>query len=124
MISARIVGFSLMFVFIFQIFSKTFIVADYYINKDFIATTLCINKDKPQLHCEGKCQLKKQLEKEDKKEKSPLGSFKNKSEIQLFSEKTDVVSFFAVTVSDKTKAPYSFSISEKHLLIVFHPPTV
>ena len=36
---------------------------EYAINKDFIATVLCINKDKPELKCNGKCHLTKQLKK-------------------------------------------------------------
>ena len=36
---------------------------EYGINKDFIATVLCINKDKPELKCDGKCYLAKQVKK-------------------------------------------------------------
>ena len=31
------------------------------VNYDYISTVLCINKDKPELHCNGKCQLMKEL---------------------------------------------------------------
>ncbi|MCB0276693.1 MAG: hypothetical protein KDI06_17885 [Calditrichaeota bacterium] len=34
---------------------------DYYLNYDYIATVLCINRDKPALKCDGKCHLKKEL---------------------------------------------------------------
>jgi hypothetical protein len=37
--------------------------ADYTLNKKFIAANLCENKLKPELHCSGKCYLKKQLAK-------------------------------------------------------------
>ncbi|MDR2123076.1 MAG: hypothetical protein LBP34_08110 [Flavobacteriaceae bacterium] len=30
---------------------------DYGINYDYISTVLCINKDKPELNCNGKCHL-------------------------------------------------------------------
>jgi hypothetical protein len=33
----------------------------YDLNKEYIATNLCENKDKPAMHCSGKCHLKKQL---------------------------------------------------------------
>jgi hypothetical protein len=39
------------------------IVAMYMIRKDYIATTLCENRDKPEMKCAGKCYLKKQLKK-------------------------------------------------------------
>lgn len=35
------------------------------LNKDYIAKTLCINRDKPAMKCCGKCYLQKQLKKVD-----------------------------------------------------------
>lgn len=40
----------------------------YYANKGFIASVLCENKDKPRLHCNGKCYLQKQLKKAEQQE--------------------------------------------------------
>jgi hypothetical protein len=36
---------------------------NYYLNYTYISTTLCENKDKPQMHCNGKCHLQKTIEK-------------------------------------------------------------
>jgi len=36
-------------------------VVDYVVNYDYIRTVLCINKTKPQLLCNGKCYLGKEL---------------------------------------------------------------
>lgn len=41
----------------------------YNINKQAITEQLCVNKDKPELHCEGKCYLGKQLKKAEEGEK-------------------------------------------------------
>lgn len=35
---------------------------NYWMNRDYIASTLCENKDKPELKCEGKCHLKKEIQ--------------------------------------------------------------
>ncbi len=35
---------------------------EYAINYDYISKVLCINKDKPELQCNGKCQLMKKIE--------------------------------------------------------------
>lgn len=48
-------------------FACIFIVADYYVNTSVYAAH-CINKDKPQLHCNGKCRLSKKLQQENKKD--------------------------------------------------------
>jgi hypothetical protein len=34
---------------------------DYYVNQDFFAKVLCINKDKPEMACNGKCILMQRL---------------------------------------------------------------
>lgn len=34
---------------------------DYAVNKDYIATVLCVNRNRPELQCEGKCHLTKMM---------------------------------------------------------------
>ena len=41
--------------------APTLIIADFYIHQDSIIAEKCINKDKPELHCNGQCYLKKEL---------------------------------------------------------------
>lgn len=41
---------------------------EYLINQDYIAEFLCVNKDKPKLECNGKCQLVKEIERQQEKE--------------------------------------------------------
>jgi len=53
--------------FFTQTFGKVFIVADYFTNKSKYAKN-CVNKARPKLHCDGKCQLMKKLQEEDKKD--------------------------------------------------------
>src|ERR1039458_1757492 len=67
-----------------QTFSQVVIVAEYYANKDYIAKNLCENRDKPQLHCEGKCCLKKKLAKEGKDQAPSPRNQKNQRVIVLF----------------------------------------
>jgi hypothetical protein len=38
------------------------ILAGHQLNKEYIAKVLCINRDKPELACEGKCHLRQQLQ--------------------------------------------------------------
>lgn len=39
-------------------------VVDYVVNFDYIVNVLCENKDKPEMNCNGKCHLSKELAKE------------------------------------------------------------
>ena len=108
--------------FLFQSTSKLFIVAHYALNKDFIAKNLCENKAKPQMHCNGKCHLKKQLQKEDKKEGSVPVSSKEKYEIQLFSERQSPLNNTTFDSKHDVSFCYFINVYNKHLSAVFHPP--
>ncbi|SIS63872.1 hypothetical protein SAMN05421766_10368 [Zobellia uliginosa] len=58
-------------------------VAEYIANYDYIKNVLCENRDKPMLHCDGKCYLAKQLAKEsEENSKNPFGEKQAKVEIQ------------------------------------------
>ncbi len=50
-----------------QTFNRAAVVASYYTNTAAYAKN-CVNKTRPQLHCNGKCQMMKQLKEEEKKE--------------------------------------------------------
>ena len=45
---------------------------EYVLNQDYIAEFLCINNDKPELQCNGKCHLVKEIEKQQENEPNSL----------------------------------------------------
>ncbi|WP_303318831.1 hypothetical protein Q4Q34_05090 [Flavivirga abyssicola] len=45
---------------------------EYVLNQDYIAEFLCINKDKPELQCNGKCHLAKEFGKQQRNESKSL----------------------------------------------------
>jgi hypothetical protein len=53
--------------FIAQSFSRTWVVADYWLKTGYYAAR-CVNKSRPELHCNGKCQMMKNLRAEEKKD--------------------------------------------------------
>ena len=62
-----------------------FPVVDYVVNYNYISTVLCENKAKPELKCNGKCQLMKGLAKASEEEK-PINSDKKnnlKQEVEV-----------------------------------------
>lgn len=50
-------------------FSRYFVYAGYEVNQQYIASTFCVNKDKPEMHCNGKCYLANKLKQAEEKEK-------------------------------------------------------
>ena len=64
----QIIAAVFLIAFSMQTFSRAVIAINFYANQKEIAQTLCENKDKPQMNCCGKCQLKKRLAENDKAE--------------------------------------------------------
>jgi hypothetical protein len=62
-------------------FSRFFIYAGYQLNKNYIASKLCENRNRPWLHCNGKCYLLKKLKQAEEKQ--------NASERQAHYDKID-----------------------------------
>jgi hypothetical protein len=55
----------LMLLLMTQTFSKWSLILQYEWNKKYIASILCENKSKPQLHCNGNCVLMKKMKAEE-----------------------------------------------------------
>ncbi len=67
------------------IFNRMGIVMYYQANKAYIAKVLCVNKNRPSLHCDGKCYLAKKLKAaEEKEQKQTTEKLEKMPEIQLF----------------------------------------
>jgi hypothetical protein len=62
--------------------SRFFVFAGFEINKGYIAATLCENRAKPELHCNGKCYLMKKLKQVEQKENNQ----ERQSQKNLFQE--------------------------------------
>ena len=69
----------LILVILFSQFNSAFILINYQLNKEVITQKFCVNKNKPQMKCNGKCHMKKQLEKSESK--NSKADFSNENEI-------------------------------------------
>ena len=56
-------SFFLVMILAWHQFTAVFILIDYELNKDWVTLKYCENKDKPEMNCQGKCHLIKQLQK-------------------------------------------------------------
>ena len=88
----------------------------------------CENKDKPKLHCDGKCYLKKQMgvkASDNSKEPSLPDSFREIKDLQLYCESM-LPSLFLCAVAEPRQAlpPFLFPRSRALLMGVFRPPAM
>ncbi|MBV8324751.1 hypothetical protein [Chryseobacterium sp.] len=61
---------------LYMVFRPLIPVVEYAVNYDYIVSTLCVNKNKPEIHCNGKCYLSKELAKANDSETSPFNKTK------------------------------------------------
>ena len=59
----QIVSYILLLFYMSIIFMPALPLIDYAVNYKYISEELCVNKDKPEMHCNGKCHLKKEIKK-------------------------------------------------------------
>lgn len=106
---------------------------NFYLNQKEIAAIECENKDRPEMNCNGKCYLAKQLKKADE----DLASKKEKQEQHSISfSKIIEGSLFVPNQFFKINLDYVFVLKEKSLFnynrfynsrscdAIFHPPTI
>lgn len=102
-------------------------VLEYIINYDYIVAELCENKAKPEMQCNGKCHLKKELAKASETEK-PLSEKKSQaaeSEVLFLNNQPvfttpTVVSIITIRNTFTYANLYSYQDGHSH----FHPPLV
>ncbi|MDB5015291.1 MAG: hypothetical protein JWQ84_123 [Mucilaginibacter sp.] len=78
----RFIAYLLIVALVSVNFSRFFIYAGFELNKNYIATKLCENRDKPWLHCNGKCYFIKKIRQAEEKEKND----ERQSQKNLFQE--------------------------------------
>jgi hypothetical protein len=117
-----IITLVLTIVFGIQTFYGAFIIAGYYVDTPAYAAK-CVNKNKPQLHCNGKCMLQKKLNEADNKEKQ---NTEHKTEINfsVLSSKSFFASvFFLNSVTIKKQYPcFNSSLVVDVAFDFFQPP--
>ena len=102
-------------------FSRLFVYAGFELNKDYIAKNLCVNRDKPWLHCNGKCYFMKKIRQAEEKEKNDeRQSQKNLFQEALFTQKPDIR--FYPRVLQTMQVPVHRIALPNVYLPIFQPP--
>jgi hypothetical protein len=118
-----IFAFILLAAFALQSFNNTFIVFSFYINQKKIAATLCENRYRPMLHCDGKCQLAKKIKQEENR-----NSQQSEKKPENNNEIVSSISFFITGLYDGSTAVIQFKKFSEYVVkgvhsSVFHPPS-
>ena len=119
----KIITFILLIAFAVHSFNSVMIVFGFYANQSRIAATLCENKDRPVLKCNGTCQLAKKLKQQEKKEQQfPGQKWDNKQEDLSSRSFYSTVTNLTVTGLVKSYGNGSEGKPVHRSFAVFHPP--
>lgn len=97
--------------------------ADYKINTQAYAKN-CINKAKPKMHCNGKCQMMKKLQQEEKKDQQDPDR-KGENKLNVLSSKSffTTVPFYKNYFVKKEYPTLTSPKETKRSFEIFHPPS-
>lgn len=105
-----------------QTFRMNYKILCYHFNKgSFIQN--CENKNKPVLKCNGKCQLSKQIQKQEQQDKEiPLSKTDHREDV-ISSIHKPIQYIFEIALINKQNNPsYKSGLIVKTSFSVFHPP--
>lgn len=103
--------------------SGLFVLAGFEMNESYIAKELCVNKDKPQMHCNGQCYLMKKLKQaQDKEQKQERQSQKVQLQEAIVSTPFTFKRYSFTSVN--LRIPLTTGMPVAQVNSIFHPPQV
>jgi len=105
-----------------QTFNRAIIMFDYATNTAAYAKN-CENKAKPQMHCNGKCQMMKKLKQEEQKDQqNPDRKAEHKNEILLSSKSFFPTVNFATSIQEHNFPLFNIGHAVKMPRMLLRPP--
>lgn len=95
--------------------------SSYELNKEYISSVFCINKEHPELHCDGQCFLAKKLNELEHQNKQTQDNLKKLIE-SVPEFKSYALCTLAPTFELKTYSGYFVKPIIKNSFSLFHPP--
>ncbi|ASW75013.1 hypothetical protein IQ37_00075 [Chryseobacterium piperi] len=113
------------FLTFYMVFRPLIPIMEYVANYNYIVETLCINKDKPEIHCNGKCYLSKELAKTNDTESTPFSKGKSSGQkvldIYILPEITEIKN---TNTKYHTRFSFIYETNYSFLFLkhIFRPP--
>lgn len=118
----RVVAILLLFTIHIQPISNGVIVLDFILNQEYVKEFLCINKEQPELQCNGKCHLSKQLENNTPNKEQQLSLLFDYKHY-FNSAWASILPIQYMDYEFKSKLPkYSMTYYKDIVFDIFHPP--
>lgn len=101
------------------------IYAAFYANQNYIEKNLCINRDKPWMHCDGHCQLNKKLSDDDQRDaQAPVQRMASEMSVLFFAPVSFQSVIFQIADTVPLNGYYIPIAPQTFIRNVFHPPAI
>lgn len=114
------------FIILLQAFNKTWIVVSFKVNQDYIAKVLCINKNKPEKHCNGKCVLMQRIKaSEEQEQKEMPQKQKEQKDVLYCLDNLNWQVVFPQEIVNKVERVFSYQTPFTSAFVqgIFRPPS-
>ena len=122
----RFIAYILLVFLCIQTFFNLGISVYWLLNREYIASRYCINKKRPELHCDGKCYLRKKIAQQQDTMPSPVSS--RFPELKKGVDLAEILPLGSLVLSYKVPAGEEIiptvpgMVSEAEKGAFFHPP--
>ncbi len=94
----------------------------YWLNRSYVAQNLCENKNKPALHCDGKCYLSKQIKKDASNDATAPGGKREREETSVFLPAFYSSGIVAYAAETRPHIVFCEDVLPKHTPLLLRPP--
>ncbi len=119
----RFINISILVLFVLPQISNSIVWANYEINKKAITEEFCVNKEKPELNCEGQCHLADQLTEPVSQESNNPIEISYLPQLPLFFQDVDKLQVGVAWSSAELHENFHF-YSFSPIFKIEHPPCV
>jgi hypothetical protein len=112
----------LLIVFFAQCFAQSFILVKFYVNQSYYQS-ICENKARPMLHCNGKCQLAKRLKQAEKKDQQNSSRHLDNNNNEVICFPASSYNFCCASLLKNHFGHFQDNHTVEFPVSIFHPPS-
>lgn len=108
-------------------FSRDLVIAGFSLNQKYIAETLCVNRNRPELHCNGRCYLMNKLRQAEEGEKRQAAKELRVNLQTVWNVQSSLYFsplFVAPAIQLRGDTHYQYFYSSQYNDTIFRPPKV
>lgn len=118
----RIAAIFLLVALMSSYFSRYTTYAAFEINQSYISKTLCVNKSRPEMHCNGRCYLMRKMKAAEQKEQKQARESQRQQLQEVMPKQLSLVPAFAQTVFCIKYPQRSVAGTVSRSSAIFQPP--